>query len=79
MPVTHDDNGAHLPMPLRTGQGVDLRITTQMLEIYRNHERLTSHLLLPEHVINEYRTNDADQPPWPWRSKASMPLSQRCG
>ena len=44
------------------GQGVDLRITTQMLEIYRNHERLTSHLLLPKHVINEYRTNDADQP-----------------
>jgi len=44
------------------GQGVDLRITTQVLEIYRNHERLTSHLLLPEHVINEYRTNDADQP-----------------
>ncbi|TFD62714.1 IS21 family transposase [Cryobacterium suzukii] len=44
------------------GQGVDLRITTQVLEIYRNHERLTSHLLFPEHVINEYRTNDADQP-----------------
>lgn len=44
------------------GQGVDLRITSQLLEIYRNHERLTSHLLFGEHVVNEYRTNDADQP-----------------
>ena len=44
------------------GQGVDLRITSQVLEIYRNHERLTSHLLFGEHVVNEYRTNDADQP-----------------
>lgn len=44
------------------GQGVDLRITTQLLEVYRNHERLTSHLLFAEHVVNEYRTNDADQP-----------------
>lgn len=44
------------------GQGVDLRITSQVLEVYRNHERLTSHLLFGEHVVNEYRTNDADQP-----------------
>ncbi len=44
------------------GQGVDLRLTAQVLEIYRNHERLTSHLLFGEHVVNEYRTNDADQP-----------------
>ncbi|RFA24277.1 hypothetical protein B7R25_17045 [Subtercola boreus] len=44
------------------GQGVDLRITNQVLEVYRNHERLTSHLLFGEHVVNEYRTNDADQP-----------------
>jgi len=44
------------------GQAVDLRITAQLLEVYRNHERLTSHLLFGEHVVNEYRTNDADQP-----------------
>ena len=44
------------------GQAVDLRITAQLIEVYRNHERLTSHVLLGEHVANEYRTNDADQP-----------------
>ena len=44
------------------GQGVDLRITAQLLEVYRNYERLSSHLLFGEHVVNEYRTNDADQP-----------------
>ncbi|WP_256041513.1 IS21 family transposase [Cryobacterium sp. SO1] len=44
------------------GQAVDLRITAQVLEVYRNHERLTSHLLFGDHVVNEYRTNDADQP-----------------
>ncbi|RFA11652.1 IS21 family transposase, partial [Subtercola boreus] len=44
------------------GQAVDLRVTAQLVEVYRNHERLTSHLLFGEHVTNEYRTNDADQP-----------------
>ena len=44
------------------GQAVDLRVTSRLLEAYRNQERLTSHLLFGEHVVNEYRTNDADQP-----------------
>ena len=50
------------PSGVKARQGVDLRITSQVLEVYRNHERLTSHLLFGEHVVNEYRTNDADQP-----------------
>jgi len=44
------------------GASVDLRVTDTMLEIYRNDERLTSHLLLPASSSNQYRTNDADLP-----------------
>ncbi len=44
------------------GAAVDLRITARTLEIYQGHQRLTSHLLLPESAANEYRTNDADLP-----------------
>ena len=44
------------------GQAVDLRITAQLIEVYRNHERLSSHLLFGEQVVNEYRTNDSHQP-----------------
>ncbi|TPV47581.1 IS21 family transposase [Pseudarthrobacter phenanthrenivorans] len=44
------------------GTTVDLRITDRVLQAYRGHERLTSHLLLPESAANEYRTNDADLP-----------------
>jgi transposase len=44
------------------GGYVDLRITDTMLEVYRNDERLTSHLLLPKSTTNQYQTNDADLP-----------------
>ena len=44
------------------GASVDLRVTDTMLEIYRNDERLTSHLLLPASMTNQYRTNDSDLP-----------------
>jgi hypothetical protein len=44
------------------GGYVDLRITDTMLEVYRNDERLTSHLLLPASTTNQYQTNDADLP-----------------
>lgn len=44
------------------GTTVDLRITARTLEIYHGTQRLTSHLLLPEGSVNEYRTNDADLP-----------------
>lgn len=44
------------------GATVDLRVTARSLEIYHGHQRLSSHLLLPEGSGNEYRTNDADLP-----------------
>jgi hypothetical protein len=45
------------------GATVDLRLTESMLEVYRNHERITSHRLLPAEALNQYQTNDADIPP----------------
>jgi transposase len=47
------------------GAKVDLRLTDTMLEVHRGTERLASHLLLPENVVNEYRTHDADLPAGP--------------
>lgn len=47
------------------GEKVDVRITAQMVEIYRHHQRLTSHLRLGEGMVNEYSTNQADLPPGP--------------
>ena len=44
------------------GATVDLRITARTLEIYHGHQRLSSHLLLPEGSVNEYQTNDSDLP-----------------
>ncbi|WP_404802004.1 Mu transposase domain-containing protein, partial [Brevibacterium aurantiacum] len=44
------------------GSKVDLRITDRSLEVYRGDQRVTTHLLLPETAVNEYRTNDADLP-----------------
>lgn len=50
------------------GRGVDLRVTDTMLEVFAGHERLTSHLLAPPGVTNDYRTRDADLPDGPrWR------------
>lgn len=47
------------------GARVDLRLTDTLLEVYRGSERLSSHLLAPENVVNEYRTHDADLPAGP--------------
>ena len=44
------------------GALVDLRVTDTMLEVYRNDERLTSHVLLPGTTSNQYQTNEADLP-----------------
>jgi len=44
------------------GALVDLRVTETMLEVYRNDERLTSHVLLPGTISNQYQTNEADLP-----------------
>jgi len=47
------------------GRAVDLRVTDTTLEIFAGQERLTSHLLAPAGVVNEYRTHDSDLPDGP--------------
>ena len=47
------------------GRSVDLRITDTMLEVFAGDQRLTSHLLAPAGVVNEYRTHDSDLPDGP--------------
>ena len=47
------------------GRSVDLRITDTTLEVFAGDQRLTSHLLAPAGVVNEYRTHDSDLPDGP--------------
>ena len=47
------------------GGNVDLRVTDTTLEVFAADQRLTSHLLAPAGVINEYRTHDSDLPDGP--------------
>lgn len=47
------------------GRAVDLRITDTTLEVFADDQRLTSHLLAPVGVVNEYRTHDSDLPDGP--------------
>lgn len=47
------------------GRNVDLRVTDTTLEVFAGDQRLTSHLLAPIGVINEYRTHDSDLPDGP--------------
>jgi len=47
------------------GRNVDLRITDTTLEVFVGDQRLTSHLLAPAGVVNEYRTHDSDLPDGP--------------
>lgn len=47
------------------GRAVDLRVTDTTLEIFAGQERLTSHLLAPTGMVNEYRTHDSDLPDGP--------------
>ncbi|QXQ10473.1 IS21 family transposase [Paeniglutamicibacter sp. Y32M11] len=48
---------------INIGATVDLRLTESVLEVYRNHERITSHRLMATEALNQYRTNDSDIPP----------------
>lgn len=70
------------PYP-HVGTKVDLRITDTMLEVYLGQQRLASHLLLPETVVNEYRTNDADLPAGPkyrqWDQPRTREWAERVG
>lgn len=47
------------------GRAVDLRITDTTLEVFTGQDRLTSHLLAPAGVVNDYRTHDSDLPDGP--------------
>ncbi|WP_454149472.1 IS21 family transposase [Microbacterium lacticum] len=47
------------------GRSVDLRITDTTLEVFAGDQRLTSHLLAPAGMVNEYRTHDSDLPDGP--------------
>lgn len=44
------------------GAGVDLRVTDTTIDIFSGGDRVTSHLLAPVGVVNEYRTHDGDLP-----------------
>lgn len=65
------------------GEKVDVRITAQVVEIYRHHERLASHLRLSDGAVNEYSTNQADLPPGPgyqeWDQVRVRAWAQRIG
>lgn len=65
------------------GTKVDLRITDRSLEIYSSHQRITTHLLLPETSANEYRTNDGDLPTGqqyqPWDKPRVREWAERIG
>ncbi|MGB4779052.1 IS21 family transposase [Microbacterium sp.] len=47
------------------GRSVDLRVTDTTLEVFAADQRLTSHLLAPAGMVNEYRTHDSDLPDGP--------------
>lgn len=47
------------------GRSVDLRVTDTTFEVFADDQRLTSHLLVPVGVVNEYRTHDSDLPDGP--------------
>lgn len=47
------------------GRAIDLRLTDTMLEVFAGQERLTSHVLVPIGMANEYRTHDSDLPAGP--------------
>jgi len=62
--VVWEKNFYSVPYP-HIGRGVDLRVTDTMLEVYAADQRLTSHLLAPPGVVNQYRTHDSDLPEGP--------------
>jgi hypothetical protein len=65
------------------GRGVDLRITDTTLEVFAGHDRLTSHLLAPVGVVNDYRTHDSDLPDGPqyrqWDARRVREWAARIG
>ncbi|GAA3198695.1 IS21 family transposase [Microbacterium terregens] len=62
--VVWERNFYSVPYP-HIGRGVDLRVTDTTLEVFAGDQRLTSHVLAPIGVVNEYRTHDGDLPDGP--------------
>ncbi|MBB4138899.1 MULTISPECIES: IS21 family transposase [Microbacterium] len=62
--VVFERNFYSVPYP-NIGRSVDLRVTDTTVEIFAGQERLTSHLLAPVGMVNEYRTHDSDLPDGP--------------
>jgi len=60
--VTWKKNFYSVPLK-HVGASVDLRITSTVLEVYLQSQRLSSHPIFPSTMVNQYRTNDADIPP----------------
>ena len=65
------------------GRSVDLRVTAQMLEVFEEGHRLTSHVLAPAGLVNAHRTHDADRPAGPayreWDQDKIRGWAQRVG
>jgi transposase len=62
--VVFERNFYSVPYP-HIGRSVDLRITDSTVEVFAGHDRLTSHLLAPVGMVNEYRSHDSDLPDGP--------------
>ena len=80
--VVFERNFYSVPYP-HIGAAVDLRVTDTTLEVFAGQERLTSHLLAPTGVVNEYRTHDADLPDGPryrqWDATRAREWAARIG
>jgi len=60
--VTWKKNFYFVPLK-HVGENVGLRITSTVLEVYLQSQRLRNHPIFPSTMVNHYRTNDADIPP----------------
>ena len=80
--VVFERNFYSVPYP-HIGRAVDLRVTDTTIEVFAGQERLTSHLLAPIGVINDYRTHDSDLPDGPrfrhWDAERVREWASRVG
>lgn len=80
--VVFEKNFYSVPYAL-IGQGVDLRVTSSILEVFDGDRRVTSHALAPAGVVNEHRTHDADLPDGPryreWTADRAREWAGRIG
>ena len=80
--VVFERNFYSVPYP-HIGRAVDLRVTDTTVEVFAGDQRLTSHLLAPVGVVNEYRTHDSDLPDGPqyrqWDAPRAREWAARIG